>query len=144
LKSIRPVAQGIIRKGNLILVVEGCDEKYGHFYRAVGGGVEYGERSEEALVREFDEELKAEIKNLKLLGIIGNIFGTGQNKGHEIDFIYEAEFVDRTFYDKEYIAGEEGSEAFKAVWKPLSFFEQKESPPLYPDGVIQLMKGFST
>lgn len=140
MSSIRTVVQGIIKKGEQILVIEFFDEKQGYYYRSVGGGIEFGERSELALKREFKEELNADIKNLRLLGVIENIYGTEGAQGHEIDFIYDAEFTESEFYQKNELQGVEGSNSFKVVWKPISFFKLESSPPLFPEGVINLIR----
>ena len=55
---IRPVVLGIAKRDNKILVSEGYDKvKNQTFYRCLGGGIEFFETSQEALVREFKEEL---------------------------------------------------------------------------------------
>ncbi len=60
LPQIRALVLGLIRKGDRILVAEGYDSvKQEFFYRSLGGGVEFGETSLEALKREFQEEIQA-------------------------------------------------------------------------------------
>jgi 8-oxo-dGTP pyrophosphatase MutT (NUDIX family) len=135
---IRPVAQGVVKRGDSILVAEFHDEKTGCFYRSLGGGIEYGERSEEALMREFKEELNTEVRIVRSLGVLENIFGEAPDLGHEIDFIFEVEFVDVTIYEQEEIVGREGKSAFRVAWKSLSFFEGEA--PLYPEGVLELLR----
>ncbi len=50
-KEIRPIVLGIARKDNKILVVEGYDKiKDETFYRCLGGGIEFLETSEVALI----------------------------------------------------------------------------------------------
>ena len=44
------------------------------FHRLLGGGVEPGERSEEAVVREIAEELRATLLEPRLLGVLENVF----------------------------------------------------------------------
>lgn len=64
-QTIRPVALGVIRRGEEVLVSELYDpnEDY-HFYRPLGGGIEFGELGHETLKREFDEELGVELTNI--------------------------------------------------------------------------------
>ncbi|WP_072482389.1 NUDIX domain-containing protein [Amycolatopsis australiensis] len=58
--AIRPIVLGVIRRGDALLVFEGRDDVKGETcYRPLGGGIEHGERSEDALRREFREELRA-------------------------------------------------------------------------------------
>lgn len=69
-KEIRPVVIGIARNGSKILVSEGRDKvKNQTFYRCLGGGIEFLERSEDALKREYKEELGVDIEIEKYLRI---------------------------------------------------------------------------
>ena len=84
-ESIRPLVVAVIKKEDKILVMPGYDKvKNEHFYRLPGGGIEFGETSEDALKREFREEIGAEIKIIKQIGISENIFTYEGKKGHEI------------------------------------------------------------
>jgi len=72
---IRPIAVCLFRHENRILVSEGFDTvKQDYYYRPLGGGIEYGEPSREAVAREIREELGAEIENIRLLDVLENIF----------------------------------------------------------------------
>ena len=72
---IRPIAISIIRNNDKILVYERQDDITGErFYRLVGGCIEFGELSNTALKREFEEELSLDIKNTKLISIFESIF----------------------------------------------------------------------
>src|SRR4051812_9496113 len=100
--TIRPLALAVIWRGDALLVFEGRDEfKDETYYRPLGGGVEFGESSKDALQREFGEELDAEIKVGKRLGVLENVFTWRDRPGHEIAFLYEAEFVDAALYARE-------------------------------------------
>ncbi|MBC6435410.1 NUDIX domain-containing protein, partial [Nostoc sp. HG1] len=73
--EIRVITLGLIRDGERIFLSEGYDPvKQGTFYRALGGGVEFGETSRAGLEREFQEEIQAELTNIKYLGCIENLF----------------------------------------------------------------------
>ena len=62
-KEIRPIVLGIARRENKILVSEGYDKsKNQTFYRCLGGGIEFLETSQEALKREFKEEIDIDIE----------------------------------------------------------------------------------
>ena len=61
------------------------------FYIPVGGGIEFGEHSGDAAKREVMEEIGQEIKNLRLLDIMENIFTYNRINEHEIVFIYIAD-----------------------------------------------------
>ena len=119
---IRPIAVCLFRNNNRILVSEGFDSiKQDYYYRPLGGGIEYGETSREAVAREIREELGAEIENVRLLGVVENIFVYQGEQGHEIVFVFDAEFADKSLYQLDEIDGyeQEADIKFKAKWYPL-------------------------
>ncbi|WP_310139094.1 NUDIX domain-containing protein [Paenibacillus amylolyticus] len=140
---IRTVSLCLIRKGDNILVQEIVDPVVKQtFYRPIGGTVEYGENSKDTIIREVKEEIDAEIKEPKLLFVIENIFAYLDDVGHEVDFIYEAELVERSLYDNNEIQGIEGATSFKAVWKSiheLSSLTSHAQAKLVPDGLLNLL-----
>lgn len=100
--EIRVIALGLIRDGERIFVSEGYDPvKQETFYRALGGGVDFGETSHAALKREFQEEIQAELTSIKYLGCIENLFTFNGRQGHEIIQLYQCDFVDSKFYQLE-------------------------------------------
>ncbi|MFL5734012.1 MAG: NUDIX hydrolase [Chloroflexia bacterium] len=141
---IKTVAIGVFRKDDCIFVAEGYDPAKGEtFYRPLGGTIEFGERGQEALVRELREEIKVEATNLRYLGTIENIFTFNGQPAHEIVLVYEGDFADEAIYRKAMVFGyEAGGGAVKAVWKSLGDFgvHTPASVPLYPDGLIDLLK----
>ncbi len=65
--QIRPLALCLFRNSGRILVFEGYDPlKQQTFYRPLGGGIEFGERAEDAVRREIREEIRAEIASLDI------------------------------------------------------------------------------
>src|SRR4051794_20138548 len=135
--SIRPIALGLIRRREQILVFEGRDDVKGEtYYRPLGGGVEFGERSEDALVREFREELDAEIVVKERLGVLENVYAYRGNPGHEIAFLYEAEFVDASLYAKDEMKILD--DPATARWVDLRDF-RNGSKILYPVGLTELL-----
>jgi ADP-ribose pyrophosphatase YjhB (NUDIX family) len=139
---IRPVALCVIRRGSEILVFEGHDTVKGEtFHRPLGGGVEFGETGAEAVARELREELGAVLVGLRHLGTLENIFTYEGRAGHEIAFIYEADFADLGFYDRERLpVVEDGHDVVEAVWKPVAAFLDG-SLILYPTGILDLLDG---
>ena len=94
--KIRPLAIAVIRKGNKVLAYHGYDEiKKEHFYRLPGGGIEFGETSLDALRREIKEEIGADVKIGKKLGVFENIFTFNGQQGHEIIIAYEAKLSEK-------------------------------------------------
>ena len=139
---IRPIAICIFRRScdDQILVAQWRDPGKDHyFYRPLGGAIEFGERSQRTIERELMEELGAEVANLRYLATLENIFVHNGQQGHEIVLLYEGNLVDAALYQVDAIDGhDDGDVPLKAVWKPLSFFGP--SAPLYPDGLLELLK----
>jgi len=133
---VRPIAISIIRNNDKILVYERQDDITGErFYRLVGGCIEFGELSNTALKREFEEELSLDIKNTKLISIFESIFTFNSKEMHEIVFLYESEFVDSSIYNKDIINGLEGDRAFNAIWILVADFLNKKHK-IYPEEIF--------
>ncbi|MBD8497261.1 NUDIX hydrolase [Paenibacillus arenosi] len=136
---IRSVSLGIVRRDENILVqVINFLGISTTFYRPIGGTIEFGENSKQTLIREFREELNQEIEEPRLISVIENIFGTADDMGHEIDFIYEVNMREKSLYELEEIEGVEGSNNYKAQWKPISYFKT-DDVKLVPDGLLDLL-----
>ena len=133
---VRPIAISIIRNNDKILVYERQDDITGErFYRLVGGCIEFGELSNTALKREFEEELSLDIKNTKLISIFESIFTFNSKEMHEIVFLYESEFVDSSIYNEDIINGLEGDRAFNAIWILVADFLNKKHK-IYPEEIF--------
>lgn len=113
---IRVLALGLVFDQTRLLVAEGFDAvKQAAFYRALGGGVEFGETSQEALKREFWEEIGAELSNICYLGCLENRFEYLGQPGHEIIQLYRCDLPPE-FYQRPVIVGNEGGDRFLARW----------------------------
>ena len=141
-RFIRPIAICVFWKRGRILVFKGRDSVEGDdFYRPLGGGIEFGEHSEDAIVREIHEELGAAVQNVRLLGTLENIFTLEGETGHEFVQVYDAEFVDRSLYERDWLDGYEEDEGpFEAYWKRLDDFDNGLGR-LVPEGLLQLLRG---
>ena len=135
MKTIRIIAICIFRNGDKILVFEGYDPvKQQTFYRPLGGGIEFGETSQETVHREMMEELNAEVTDLKYLGTLENIYIFNGDPGHEIVQIYDGRLVNSELYEQAEMSGfEAGAGTFKVLWKHLDEFNRQT--PLYPTGL---------
>jgi 8-oxo-dGTP pyrophosphatase MutT (NUDIX family) len=138
--KIRVLALGLIRDGGRIFVSEGYDAmKQETYYRALGGGVDFGETSAAALKREFQEEIQAELTNINYLGCIESIFTFNGQPGHEIIQLYECDFVDSQFYQMEsLIFSESKNHQHKALWLDISRFKSGELR-LVPEAFLQYL-----
>jgi 8-oxo-dGTP pyrophosphatase MutT (NUDIX family) len=137
--AIRVVALCVFRRADSILVFEGFDSVLGMpFYRPLGGGVNAGETTHQAIIREIREEIEAEITKLALLGTLENIFMLEGKLCHEIVFVYEGQFVDETLNQREeFTIHEDNAQSVLASWRPLSFFTTYHR--LVPDGLKELL-----
>lgn len=139
-QHIRPIAIAIIERGDEILVFEGYEPSRNEtYYRPLGGGIDFGEHSHDTLIREIREELGVDIIAPHYLGTLENIFVNNQNPGHEIVQVFRTSFVDPALYHvDELTAHEDDGTPFRALWKSLADFEDG-GPPLYPNGLLQLL-----
>jgi ADP-ribose pyrophosphatase YjhB (NUDIX family) len=94
---IRPVAIGLLRDGDRLLVAEvPNDDGSVKGWRPLGGGVEFGEAAEAALRREFREELGVEIEIVGPPTIFENLYDHAGHVGHEIIFAYPIRVADNS------------------------------------------------
>ncbi|MGB3311121.1 MAG: NUDIX hydrolase [Nodosilinea sp.] len=115
---IRPISICLLRRGEEILVHESYDSVKGEgFARPLGGGIDFGETSAQAAIREIKEELGVDIAEVELVGIVENIFVYEGEPGHEIVFVYDGRFLDESLYGQESLSAVEGNQQFKAVWR---------------------------
>lgn len=136
---IRVIAICTFLRDNRILVFEGFDAVKGtHFYRPLGGGIDPGETSQDALVREIGEELGQEVTDLRLLGVLENIFIFEERGGHEIVFVYDGRFRDERLYAQTALtAHEDNGEILRAVWRDLNSFDDHHR--LVPEKLLTLL-----
>jgi len=130
------VALAVFRDGARILVEDKWDRPE-PFYRPPGGGVKFGERAIDAVRREMREEFDAEIRDVRPVGTLENIFDYHGRIGHEIVMVFEARFVDASHYAAERIDGMESvGTRIEAVWIDVS---RRLDRPLYPEGLLELL-----
>lgn len=122
MNTIRVIVLGLIKNGDRTFLAQSYDRvKQQQFYRALGGGVEFGETSLEALKREFQEEVNAELSNIQCLGCIENLFVFEGKPGHEIVILYQCDFADPKFYEIEAIPFLDGEDLkCTALWVDIA------------------------
>lgn len=137
---IRAVALCAVMNGDRVLVRRHVDQALQRvFFRPPGGAIEHGEHSLDAARREMKEEIGADVTNLRLLGCVENIFQHEEGIGHEIVFIYRADFIDQSLYGRDQVDGQEADgQDFVALWLPLDAFTPDQ--PLYPTALLDLLR----
>ncbi|OGO29901.1 MAG: hypothetical protein A2Z29_05740 [Chloroflexi bacterium RBG_16_56_11] len=139
-KEIRVISICVFRHDDSILVFHGFDSVKGTpFYRPLGGAVEFGETTREAIEREIREELGLEADDLKLLGTLENIFLYEGEPGHEIVFVYDGRFKDDSVYRMESLTVcEDNGVTMKATWRNLDSFDDYHR--LVPEELMSLLR----
>lgn len=138
MSRIRNIAVGLpVREGH-VLALRGSDPARGiEFYRAIGGGIEFGETAEEALRREFREELGCDLDSVELLTVPQNIFTYDARPGHEIAhvFLVSSAYLDAVPLGATLAILDEGS---PVEWVPIDALRGGERP-LFPEGLVELL-----
>lgn len=137
--KIKAKAFALFKKDGKVLMHEIFDQGKLIGYRLPGGHIEFGEKSNEAVIREIKEELNAEAVIVSLKGVDENVFIHQGQPGHEIAFIYETEFVDKSFYEIDKVQGFEpdNGKSFPLYWINIG-----NPPPglrIFPDGLIEII-----
>ncbi len=106
------------------------------FQRPLGGHVEFGEYAVDTIYREFGEEIGQVLTDVRLLGVLENIFGWRGGTEHEVVFIFAAAFLDEAAYEiEEQLIRDDTEPKNRVVWRAADAV----SPPLYPAGLSELM-----
>lgn len=127
----------VVREGRDVLVGMGHDEAEGQsFGRLIGGHVEFGELAEDAVRREFREELGTELENLEFVRVVENVFTYNGQPGHEVVFLYRGSLADRSLYGRDSIPIADSDAV--AAWMPIADIESGAAR-LYPSGADQLL-----
>lgn len=137
--KIKAKAYAAIRKDGKVLMQDIHENGTLIGYRIPGGHVEFGEKSVETVIREMREELNAEIVNISLMGIDENIFVYEGKPGHEITFVYAAEFADKSLYDLEVVPGHEpdNGKDFPLYW--IDPHNLPEGIRIFPTGLTEFL-----
>ncbi len=140
-RRIRVLALGVvIRHDHLLMgpVPESSGATTG--YRPLGGGVEFGERAADAVVREFREETGRAVEVLEQIEVSENLFEQEGAPGHEVVFLFRVRFA-----DDDGVSGlgpmpyfEEGEGTREAVWLPLAEV-LGGMHTVYPEGFAEIL-----
>lgn len=142
--KIRTLAICIFYHQGRILAAKGYDTlKDEIFYRPYGGGIEFGEKAEEALKREVYEETGYGIHDVTFIGVSENIFTFNGKPGHEIVFLFDAKFDDSAVYELEVVNGVEDSKMHELEGHWLHVNQvANDVVKVYPDGIAEAIKSY--
>ena len=104
------------------------------FQRPLGGHVEFGEYALDTVRREFREEIGQELTDVRLLGVLENIFGWRGGTEHEVVFVFAAAFASAAAYEVQEQRILDNPDR-RVLWRPADAV----SPPLYPAGLPELI-----
>lgn len=103
------------------------------FWALPGGRAEWGEATDQTIVREWEEELGWKVETGKLLWVTENFFPYRQRDFHEINFIYRCFFAPNfeiaKAFQPEPFGGEPGAEHLEFRWFAL---EELDNLTIYP------------
>ena len=140
--AIRVTARGVVTRERdddpVELLVERERDPAGEtFYRPLGGGVEFGEHSRDALRREFREELGVELAEVSPLGTYEDVFTVAGETQHEVWRLYEASIVASWPYAEDAFTATEPDtgEEIACVWKSVGELE-RGGEPFYPEAAL--------
>jgi 8-oxo-dGTP diphosphatase len=89
MKQIRLTTDAVITDGPRVLLVKRGEEPFKGKWALPGGFVEYGERAEEAIVREVREETGLDVRVSKLIGVYSD--PRRDPRGHTVTVAYICE-----------------------------------------------------
>lgn len=139
-QRIRVKVIGLAWRGDALLLAEVEDESDRVIgLRPLGGAVEFGETREQALEREFREELGCGVAIRGPWHGFENLFEHEGRTGHEYLFAAEIALGDPSLYERDCIPfSEDGGLPCRAVW--VSPKRLPEGVALYPAGLLALVE----
>ena len=126
---------GVIIHNNKILLHK---NKKNVNYALMGGRVNFGETSEDALKREVMEELGKDIEIIGCVAVVENLFRMKEKDYHEIMFVYQAEFLkEEDKQTEKEMPNIEGKDDLYYEWIPIDKLQEIELRPVAIKEVLQ-------
>ena len=136
---IRVKAICVLRRGTELLLSFAIDPDTGLRYaRPLGGGVEPGERAADAVRREFQEEIGADLTSIRPLGVVENLFTWRGHQHHEVIFVFTGEFANRDLYGRDSFVVQEAVCDGPAEWVDVARVLAGD-PIVYPPELLPLL-----
>lgn len=128
------------REGRLLAAEVHDDRGRVKGVRPLGGSVEFGERAEAAVLREFSEELGIDVSVTGGPVVMENLYVHEGATGHEVLFIFTVDFPANAFAGQDHIRfHEDNGVPGIARWYALDDLDGDGGPALYPDGLKRLL-----
>jgi 8-oxo-dGTP pyrophosphatase MutT (NUDIX family) len=109
-------------------------------YRPLGGSIAFGETREQALQREFVEELSTRIRLVGPWHVFENLYVHEGTRGHEIIFAAEVDLLEQSLYETDIIPFTEmNGTRCTARWIDPSHVAGL-GLQLYPDGLLDVLR----
>lgn len=139
--AVRAKAVAVCRNAGRVLVERGYDRVAGsRFYRAIGGHIDFGERAAQTVAREWSEEYGLTLQDVRLLGVLENVFTYEGRPGHEVVFAFQARIVEPEVYQRDELVGiDPDGRRHEAVWVSLDDLATG-GIPLSPAGLMELLR----
>lgn len=129
-----------VNKGRLLAMEVLDDKGQVKGVRPLGGVIEFGENRENAIRREFQEELKTDITLSGSWRVYENLYIHAGMRGHEYVFATGVELLDRSIYTREVLVfSEDSGTSTTARWFPIDQL-MLDVPMLFPDGLKESLQ----
>ncbi len=139
---IRFKALGLPWRGDRLLAAEVLDDD-GRVkgVRPLGGSVAFGETAQDAVIREFQEELGVTVEIVEPLFFLESLYTHHGQTGHEIVALFEIRLPEGCLSDEEPIEFYEDNGApCRAAWFDLDALDRPGGPELYPAGLKERLR----
>ena len=110
-------------------------------WRPLGGTIEFGESAEEAVAREFLEEIGRPVRCIKQLCVLENLYSHEGARGHEVVFAFEAELLRSDLEQPITSSFVDGGVTNDVGWCPVSAFVNGEQR-LFPEKLVSYLRVF--
>jgi ADP-ribose pyrophosphatase YjhB (NUDIX family) len=136
--KVMAVLPNAARTHHLVLVGRDPTKTSDVFHRLLGGHLEFHETALDGVVREVMEETGTTLVEPRLLGVLENRFVYNGEPGHEVVFVYTGRLADPDVVPPEGATLSDEGIPMPVVWRALDA-SGDELPPLYPDGLDDLL-----